>query len=271
MKIVPPVPHTPPEDQGLTSSHALAQDAATHLASMGALVLALSVYLAVVAGWGLFYAVYAVGFYALSCVGIWRGLSHHRFAQFGSANGVTLCRLAVVSMLMAMVAQSIGEPRATNPVLSFWGQPQQLGGWVLLGVLVTTAVLDAVDGTLARRSGMSSHFGARFDMETDAAFIAVMSVLVVLLGQTGAWIVWGGLMRYVFVAAGYVWPWLRAPLPPSRRRQTICVVQVGALVLCLTPLTLPAQAMWLGACSVAALTLSFVIDVRYLAQQRQHP
>lgn len=268
MKIVPPATHTPPDDQGLTVRRSLAQDAATHLVSMGALVLVLSVYLAVVAGWGLFYAVYAVVIYAVSCAFIWRGLSNHPFAQFGSANSITLCRMAVVTMLIAMVVQSIGEPLVTNPVLGFWGQPQQLGGWVFLGVLVATAVLDAVDGMLARRSGMSSSFGARFDMETDAALIAVMSVLVVLLGQTGAWIVLGGLMRYVFVAAGYVWPWLHAPLAPSRRRQTICVVQVGALVLCLTPLTSPEQAMWLGACSVAALTLSFAIDVRHLAQQR---
>ena len=38
-----------------------------------------------------------------------------------------------------------------------------------------------------------------------------------------------GLLRYAFVAAGWLWPWLRAPLPPSRRRQTICVVQIVGL------------------------------------------
>ena len=37
--------------------------------------------------------------------------------------------------------------------------------------------LDGVDGWLARRSGIASAFGARFDMEIDALLILVLAVL----------------------------------------------------------------------------------------------
>ena len=53
--------------------------------------------------------------------------------------------------------------------------------------------------------------------------------------KAGAWVLLSGLLRYAFVAAGAVAPWLRAPLPPSRRRQTICVVQIVALSSSMLP------------------------------------
>ena len=84
------------------------------------------------------------------------------------------------------------------------------------GKLALPAVaLDGVDGWLARRSGLSSDFGARYDMETDALLILVLAVLAWRQEKAGAWIVLAGAMRYLFVAAGYIWTWMTAPLPPS--------------------------------------------------------
>ena len=34
-------------------------------------------------------------------------------------------------------------------------------------------------------------------------------------------------------------PWLRGALPPSRRRQTICVIQIAALTLVMLPAAQP--------------------------------
>ena len=42
---------------------------------------------------------------------------------------------------------------------------------------------------------MTSGYGARFDMETDAAFILVLSILVWQHGKAGAWVLLCGLMR----------------------------------------------------------------------------
>ena len=63
---------------------------------------------------------------------------------------------------------------------------------------------------------MASAFGARFDMETDALLIQVLAILAWQYGKAGPWVLVSGLLRYLFVAAGWVWPWMREPLFPSR-------------------------------------------------------
>ena len=140
--------------------------------------------------------------------------------------------------------------------------------WWLVVIATATALLDAVDGALARRSGLASAFGARFDMETDAAFTLVLCALVFQAGQAGPWVLASGLMRYAFVAASRPWPWLAGALPPSRRRQTVCVVQITSLIICLGPIVPPWLATALAASSLALLSLSFAIDIRTLARRR---
>lgn len=193
---------------------------------------------------------------------VWRGLRHHPFERFGAANRITLCRLASVSLLAAWAAHvdSFGEGVAT--AAAPWP------AWSLVSWAAITALLDAFDGALARRTGLASDFGARFDMETDAAFILILCVLVWQLDVTGPWILAAGGMRYAFVATAWVWPWLGRPLPPSRRRQNVCVVQVVALVVALVPVMPPVWALVLCGGSLAALALSFAIDTRYLFVRR---
>ena len=38
-----------------------------------------------------------------------------------------------------------------------------------------------------------------------------------------------------FVAASWSWPWLDRPLSPSVRRQAVCVIQVGGLIIAVLP------------------------------------
>src|SRR5262245_34399160 len=126
------------------------------------------------------------------------------------------------------------------------------------------AALDGVDGWIARRTRTASAFGARFDMETDALLILVLSALVWTSGQAGAWVLASGLMRYAFVAAAAIWPWLHEPLEPSRRRQTICVVQIVTLIAALLPSLGPTAASTIAAAGLAALTWSFLVDILWL-------
>ena len=51
---------------------------------------------------------------------------------------------------------------------------------------------------------MTSAFGARFDMEVDALLIQVLAVLAWQWDKAGPWVLMSGLLRYVFVAAGWV-------------------------------------------------------------------
>jgi phosphatidylglycerophosphate synthase len=120
---------------------------------------------------------------------------------------------------------------------------------------------------------MASAFGARFDMETDAALLLVLAVLAWQLGKAGPWVLAVGLMRYAFVAAGAAAPWLRDPLPPSFRRKAVCAVQMVALVAALAPIVAPRASALLAAAALAALCYSFAADVRWLRRhaREDHP
>jgi phosphatidylglycerophosphate synthase len=177
---------------------------------------------------------------------------HHPFARFGPANQITTLR----AILVALTAGLIGEPQV----------PTVAAAAGAASLLVTA--LDGVDGWLARRARITSVFGARFDMEIDALLILVLSILVWRFGKAGAWVIASGLLRYVFVAAGSVWPWLRAPLPPSRRRQTICVVQIAGLTLAIVPAIEPPFSTGLAALALVTLAGSFLVDTVWLWRAR---
>lgn len=130
------------------------------------------------------------------------------------------------------------------------------------------ALLDLADGWVARRSGTATAFGARFDMEVDALLIVVLSALVWRFGITGPWVLASGLMRYLFVALARPFPWLARPLPPSRRRQAVCVVQIVALLVALAPITPAPLAVLAAGTGLAALVWSFAVDVAWLAARR---
>ncbi|HSM21064.1 MAG TPA: CDP-alcohol phosphatidyltransferase family protein [Rubrivivax sp.] len=228
-------------------------------------VLLPAVAVALWAGFGATYAALVLLWFAAGACLVWRGLrtGAHPHARFGGANRVTLLRLALAGLLVGLLGEA-----AWAPPLAAEGTAGLAWGAVTLATL--TALLDAADGPLARRSGLASAFGARFDMETDAAFILVLCALVWQAGQAGPWVLAAGLLRYAFVAAARPWPWLAAPLAPSRRRQTVCVVQITTLIVCLAPVMPPALGAALAAASVALLSLSFAIDIRTLARAR-HP
>ena len=173
---------------------------------------------------------------------------HHPFARFGPANQVTTIRALGVALIVALV----GELRL--PVLA---ASAALASMVVM-------VLDGVDGWLARRHRIASDFGARFDMEVDALLILALSVLAWRFEKAGAWVVAAGAMRYAFVAAGLLWRWLQAPLPPSLRRKTVCVVQLAASTLILFPAVAPPFSTAIAAAALAALTCSFLVDTLWL-------
>ena len=172
----------------------------------------------------------------------------HPFAQFGIANQVTMVRAALV----ALVAALVGEP------------PTAAIATAALAFGVTATVLDGVDGWLARRTGMSSEFGARFDMEVDALLIQVLAILVWTHGKAGWWVLLSGLLRYIFLASGLILPWMARPLASSTRGKVVCVVQIVALMVVLLPVVTPPASIWLAAFGLAALGCSFAVDTWWL-------
>jgi phosphatidylglycerophosphate synthase len=164
----------------------------------------------------------------------------------GLANRVTLARAAIAIPVGGLIVH--GDP--LGPI----------GGWWVIALSTAVLILDGVDGKVARRTGTDTAFGARFDMELDAAFIAVLSVLAWASGKVGPWVLLIGLMRYLFVFAGLFFPALRAELPESRRRKIVCVAQGVVLLVAVGPI-IPsplAEAVVLG--GLASLGYSFAVD-----------
>ncbi|WP_026279732.1 CDP-alcohol phosphatidyltransferase family protein [Thioalkalivibrio sp. ALJ16] len=168
----------------------------------------------------------------------------------GPANRITLLRASLTVPLAALVLTA----PAADTLLALW----------IIALAAVALLLDGVDGAVARRSGSSTAYGARFDMELDAAMILALALLAWQLTPVGPWVVLIGLMRYAFVLAARPWPWLAASLPPSRRRQAICVLQTVVLLLVLTPALPAAAASAVALGGLLALTLSFAVDIHWL-------
>jgi phosphatidylglycerophosphate synthase len=175
---------------------------------------------------------------------------------FGIANQVTLLRAGLVCL-------------ATGAMLA--GGVSSAAEWSLVVLVATALSLDAADGWLARRLRLASDFGARFDLEIDAWLILVLALLVWQSGRVGPWILAIGLMRYVFVLASWYFPALRWPLPPSRRRQVICVQQSVTLLVCLLPPVGGLLANVSAGLALLALLASFASDIIYLVGIRRSP
>lgn len=176
-------------------------------------------------------------------------LPDYPHSRFGTCNLVTLARAGMVAGMAGLLVAG-------------------LHGWTVLGVAVVALALDGVDGWLARRSGLASAYGARLDMETDAALALVLAGHVWAAGMTGPEVLILGLMRYVFVAGFWPCPWLAAPLPDRFGRKVVCVVQVAALIVLQVP-ELPALvAQAVAWPAVAALLWSFGRDTLWLWRHR---
>lgn len=168
-------------------------------------------------------------------------------AVFGLHNSVTLTRGILVCLLFGtLFADDLVSP------------------WLVFGLGAVALMLDGLDGWLARRAGLQSEFGARFDVETDSALAATLALWLLVTGTTGLEVLVLGFTRYVFVAAGWVVPWLRTELPPAFRRKAICVVQIGALLVLTLPVLTPGLVFALSIGASLALVYSFAVDLRWL-------
>jgi phosphatidylglycerophosphate synthase len=187
--------------------------------------------------------------------GLGRHAPHHRF---GLANAITLTRAAATALLLGVIGERrLGGPPALDGALP----------WLLAGVAVTALALDGVDGWAARRHGMASDFGARFDMDIDALFLLSLALLAHATGRVGPWVITIGLMHYAFVLAGRLWPPLAAPLRPLRRRQIIGVMQGAVLIAVMTPVMPAGLAPVLCLGALGLLLYSFGVDAICLATQ----
>jgi phosphatidylglycerophosphate synthase len=197
------------------------------------------------------FAVKALLLFVAAVIWFGRYLPAHRpHNRIGPANRVTLARLALTALLGGLIGEAPAAVTLASPLIA--------------GVVL---VLDGVDGWLARRGGWTSAFGARFDMETDALAILVMAVQAWQLGKAAAWVLLSGALRYLFIAAAIALPQLARPLPDSRRRKVVCVLQAVVLLLVLTPWISSPWSDAVAGAGLAMLLYSFTVDTIWLWRQ----
>ncbi len=191
---------------------------------------------------------YAVLALAVALAAAW----HLNGMGFGLANQITLLRTGLV----CLVGGALLAEEARSSI-----------GWSLAFVIALTLSLDAVDGWLARRLGLASRFGARFDLEIDALMILILSGLVWQTGRAELWVLAIGAMRYGFVGLGMIWPAARRPLPPSWRRKAVCALLGVLLLICLLPPTPPWLVSSAAALALLSQLVSFAVDLVWLGGQ----
>lgn len=161
--------------------------------------------------------------------------------EFGWANRVTTVRFALALLL--------GAFGAATP------------GWALAAALGVAATLDVADGFIARRYGLSSVFGAAFDIETDALLTLIAEAQLWQRGRAGAWILIPGLLRYGYVLALAIVPATAGHVRSSRFARRAFVVLLVGLVAAL--LSDGGAATVLAAIGTVAVAISFARSFRW--------
>src|SRR5215831_16162213 len=163
------------------------------------------------------------------------------------ADWVTLTRALLVAGVAGLVADSFGRP---VPVAA------------LVTLSTVALVLDAVDGQVARRTGTATEVGARMDCEVDAFLILLLSIVV--SQDYGGWVLVIGAAHYALLLAGWLIPWLAAPLPPRYWRKVVAAVQGIVLTVAGSGLLDRRTGMIAVAAALLLLAESFGRDVIWL-------
>ena len=188
----------------------------------------------------------AVIAYAVLAVLLWRQRAGHALTP---ADRVTLGRATLVMLLIGLLPGAELMAADPAPVFAF---------------ALAAALLDGVDGAVARRLHCETQAGARFDMEVDAVLLAVLALWVYALDRAGLWVIMIGLWRYLFVLGGWIQPALARALPASQRRRVICGIQAVGLALCIAPGLPSTVATPMALALLVLVSYSFIIDAAFL-------
>jgi phosphatidylglycerophosphate synthase len=190
---------------------------------------------------GLALVVHAVWPVALACtvslamfVRLGRG-QYTPGGRFGSANAVTVLRLAMTAVL------AVFGLRAPDPASAL--------------LVFVVLVLDGVDGWLARNRGLASEFGALLDQECDALLVSVCALTLYLQGRLGAYVLLSGVLRYFYGMLVALMPEGAREQPRSRvGRYGFCVL-IMSFIASLWPIE--PWHRWLAPCATLLIVYSF--------------
>jgi phosphatidylglycerophosphate synthase len=163
------------------------------------------------------------------------------------ADWVTLTRAVLIAGVAGLVADSLSQPA---PITA------------LVTLSAVALALDAADGLVARQTGTETPLGARIDGEVDAFLILLLSIIV--SQDYGGWVLAIGAARYVLLLAGWLIPWLAAPLPCRYWRKVVAAVQGIVLTVAASGVVNRLAGMIAVAAALVLLAESFGRDVIWL-------
>lgn len=185
---------------------------------------------------------------------LWRWTPLHRsptgetISRFGPGAVASLVRGLASAWLVGLVAT-----RASAMAL----------GWAPSAIVLLAAVLDLLDGRLARASGTASEMGRRVDLDLDGFTTLAAYALAVHLGKLPPGFLLIGGLRYEYLFGEWVLRQVGVslrPVPPSTARRIIASLQSGFLVGVLLPISAPPATTLAGGVIAAALLASFGRD-----------
>ncbi len=211
----------------------------------------------------------AVLVWAFVCYQAGRRLSLNRpdadaalYTTLGWGNLVTLLR----ACFLAATAGFLFQSWPAGPVLA----------WVPGSIYFCGAILDRVDGYVARKTGHSSQLGNELDMLCDALGLAIASLLAFGYGQVHWSYLLFGAAYYVF-HGGLLWRQHEGlpvyPLPPALHRRAWAGFQMGFLVVALWPWFYPPVTTLAGFAFMLPALIGFIVDWLFVSGRlsRQNP
>lgn len=197
----------------------------------------------------------ADGLWAYVCWQLWRRVELNRadesaplYPTLGWANRLTLLRGGLIALTGAFLLQ----PQAAGLI-----------AWVPGVLYAVAALLDRMDGFIARRTKRTSLLGGELDTVYDALGLLVAPLLAVGYGKVHWSFLLVSAAYYIFVWGMY---WRRShklpvyPLIPSELRRTLAGFQMGFVALILLPCFHAPLTTLMGVAFMVPILLGFVVD-----------
>jgi CDP-diacylglycerol--glycerol-3-phosphate 3-phosphatidyltransferase len=168
--------------------------------------------------------------------------------DLGWANCLSLSR----AWLIAFTAGFIFQPEMNSIILLFPALAYFLA-----------ALIDRIDGYVARISGQQSLLGEKLDTEFDALGLMVAPLLAVWIGQIH-WSYLSVSLAYYLFQAGLIWRRRHNlpvhPLAKNPERRALAGFQMGFLAVVIWPILVPPATVIAGIAFMLPLLIGFCID-----------
>jgi CDP-diacylglycerol--glycerol-3-phosphate 3-phosphatidyltransferase len=170
------------------------------------------------------------------------------FAGLGWANRITLLRGLLIAACGGFLVPA-------HTVLAL--------GWIGGPLYSTAAILDRVDGFVARRSGQTTLLGTEFDTSVDALGMLVAPLLALSLGKIHWTYLLVSVAYYLFQLGLY---WRRRqglavyPLIPNQLRRALAGFQMGFIAVVLWPPFIAPMTLVIGIAFMVPVLLGFCVD-----------